>query len=89
MIIGSCPFRSGRWLVSRRIFVPGYGSGTVYAFNRNLGFGASSHDIQFDADPEGQVRTIKLRRYVQPEVFSREDLLNRPDHCLLLLRCLL
>ena len=56
---------SGSWLVSRRVFVPAYGSGTVYAFNKTLGFGASSHDIQFDADPEGQVRTIKLRRCVR------------------------
>ena len=25
-----------------------YGAGTVVAFNKKLGFGASSHEIQFD-----------------------------------------
>ena len=50
----------GRRLVSRRVSVDGYGPGTVIGFNKTYLQGASTHDIEFDAD--GQKVTLKLAR---------------------------
>ena len=50
----------GEWLVDRRVSVDGLGPGTVVAFHKNRGWGASSHEIVFDAD--GARRTVKLAR---------------------------
>lgn len=50
----------GKRLVSRRISVTGYGPGTVVGFNKTYLQGASTHDIEFDAN--GQKVTLKLAR---------------------------
>lgn len=50
----------GKRLVSRRISVDGYGPGTVVGFNKTYLQGASSHDIEFDAN--GEKVTLKLAR---------------------------
>ncbi len=50
----------GKRLVSRRISVDGYGPGTVVSFNKTYLQGASTHDVEFDAN--GQKVTLKLAR---------------------------
>lgn len=54
--------KDGVWMLGRRVSLDMYGAGTVVAFNKKLGFGASSHEIQFDRDGEGAPRTVKLQR---------------------------
>lgn len=51
---------NGAWLVGRRVNVEGYGPGTVVAFQKTYGRGASRHVIKFDKD--GQEGTVKLAR---------------------------
>jgi hypothetical protein len=50
----------GEWLVGRRVSVKGYGPGTVVAFQKTYGRGASRHLIKFDKDDQ-QV-AVKLAR---------------------------
>ena len=49
----------GAWLIGRRVSIAAYGSGMVVAFNKNTGWGASTHDIDFD---DGIRRSLKLQR---------------------------
>jgi hypothetical protein len=51
---------NGQWLVGRRVSVEGYGPGTVVAFQKTYGRGASRHLIEFDKG--GKQVLVKLAR---------------------------